>query len=180
MRNRETGLLSAHVLQCWGAICSALAVFLALFVLAAEAQPPLRKYPFAQVGLVLPNYWEAPTDPATVNYFMSRHGSATANTVKRWETEHADLFAGGDYGLEFHQNNTVLTYAHFHAFFFYDNDAPIRNAALRRDTEYGGINRNTRFPKVGTGLQRSGWWKTAFSSRGIISLLSWLSSTRGK
>jgi hypothetical protein len=88
MRNRETGLLSAHVLQCWGAICSALPVFLALFVLAAEAQPPLRKYPFAQVGLVLPNYWEAPTDPATVNYFMSRHGSATANTVKRWETEH--------------------------------------------------------------------------------------------
>jgi len=147
MRNRETGPVSAHILQHRGAICSALAVFLALFVMAAEAQPPLRKYPSAQVGLVLPNYWEAPTDPDTVNYFISWYGAATANVVKQWETEHADPFAGGDYGLDFHQNNTVLTYADFHAFFFYDDDAPIRNAALRRDTEYGEIQQEHTVPE---------------------------------
>jgi uncharacterized repeat protein (TIGR01451 family) len=54
-----------------------------------------RKHPSMRVGLVIPGYWQAPTDQEAANVLIQRYGANNATAVRRWEEDHADVAADG-------------------------------------------------------------------------------------
>lgn len=81
---------------------------------SSEARP----FPSARTAWVLPGGWEAPTDQETVSDFIAMYGSATAEMVKRWEAEHADVSVGGSTQfLAYNADHVVLAYAYDHVQF---------------------------------------------------------------
>jgi len=95
-------------------------VALCLIAAHAQQQPP-RRFPSAMAGFVLCSAWQAPTDQDTINDFMSRYGSATAQDTMRWELEHADMFVA-DFGYEINRQHVTLVYEYFHTIRLYYND----------------------------------------------------------
>ena len=99
----------------------------------AQQQPP-RRFPSAIAAFCLPGEWQAPTDPDTINEFLSMYGAATAEEVKRWELEHSDFIAGGNYGTTLNQQHIVLGYAYIHTISDYADG--LKKWAYRNNKNY--------------------------------------------
>ena len=73
-----------------------------------------RKFPSLMVSLLAGGGFQEPTDPETIQDFISLYGSADVNSVKRWEVDNADFVTNLGMEPSYLQKTRAMGYIYIH------------------------------------------------------------------